>query len=422
MREFYSQFGSITDIIVMRDPTTKRSRGFGFVTFTTKTEVDEAMKQRPHVIDGKTVDPKRAVPRDDKNRSESNVSTKRLYVSGIREDHTEDMLSDYFSKFGVVTKSEIILDKATQKPRGFGFVTFDDHDSVDQCVLQKSHMVNGHRCDVRKGLSKDEMSKAQMNRDRETRGGRSRDGQRGGYNGGAGGWGGPAQRGGPGGWGGPGGQGGYGGGSVSKLPIYFLNTFVFQIMAAGEVSKDKVVGEELLNSKEDGVDSSSKEAGEVHNNNKEAGEDLNSKVDGADNKADREAGDSNPELSSGPMLKEETETTNSFPTSSVTEKSNVFEHLCSLSVPIFFSVISSSKILYLPVIHYYHRFYQQFNFIIYYLLRMNAEFELNFMFLNKSIFFVILTVWTHANALTKIRSESVQSWQESLEWLSQDVR
>uniref|UniRef100_H2W5I2 RRM domain-containing protein n=1 Tax=Caenorhabditis japonica TaxID=281687 RepID=H2W5I2_CAEJA len=217
MREFYSQFGTITDIIVMRDPTTKRSRGFGFVTFTGKTEVDEAMKQRPHVIDGKTVDPKRAVPRDDKNRSESNVSTKRLYVSGVREDHTESMLTEYFSKFGAVTKSEIILDKATQKPRGFGFVTFDDHDSVDQCVLQKSHMVNGHRCDVRKGLSKDEMSKAQVNRDRETRGGRSRDGQRGGYNGGGGGsgWGGPAaQRGGPGGWGGPGGgggQGGYGG-------------------------------------------------------------------------------------------------------------------------------------------------------------------------------------------------------------------
>ncbi|CAL2041923.1 unnamed protein product [Caenorhabditis brenneri] len=217
MREFYSQFGEITDIIVMRDPTTKRSRGFGFVTFTGKTEVDAAMKQRPHVIDGKTVDPKRAVPRDDKNRSESNVSTKRLYVSGVREDHTEDMLTEYFSKYGNVVKSEIILDKATQKPRGFGFVTFDDHDSVDQCVLQKSHMVNGHRCDVRKGLSKDEMNKAQMNRDRESRGGRTRDGQRGGYNGGGGGWGGPGgPRGGPGGWGGPGGGAGgqgYGGGT-----------------------------------------------------------------------------------------------------------------------------------------------------------------------------------------------------------------
>lgn len=62
------------------------------------------MSARPHIIDGKTVDPKRAVPKDDKNRSESNVSTKRLYVSGVREDHTEQMFTEYFSKYGTVVK------------------------------------------------------------------------------------------------------------------------------------------------------------------------------------------------------------------------------------------------------------------------------------------------------------------------------
>lgn len=62
------------------------------------------MAARPHVIDGKTIDPKRAVPKDDKNRNESNVSTKRLYVSGVRDDHTEDMFKDYFTKYGQVEK------------------------------------------------------------------------------------------------------------------------------------------------------------------------------------------------------------------------------------------------------------------------------------------------------------------------------
>lgn len=211
MREFYQQFGELTDIIVMRDPNTKRSRGFGFVTFGSKANVDAAMSARPHVIDGKTVDPKRAVPRDDKNRNESNISTKRLYVSGVREDHTEDMFTEYFSKYGTVVKSEIILDKATNKPRGFGFVTFDDYDPVDQCVLLRSHMINGFRCDVKKGLSKEEMSKAQTARDRTDRMGRSRGDVRGGGPG-AGGWGGQqgGQRGGYGGPQGGGGGGGYG--------------------------------------------------------------------------------------------------------------------------------------------------------------------------------------------------------------------
>lgn len=62
------------------------------------------MANRPHVIDGKTVDPKRAVPRDQSQRSETNLSTKRLYISGVREEHTEEMFEEYFSQFGKVVK------------------------------------------------------------------------------------------------------------------------------------------------------------------------------------------------------------------------------------------------------------------------------------------------------------------------------
>lgn len=49
---------------VMREPTCKRSRGFGFVTYSSLREVDEAMKARPHKVDGRVVEPKRAVSRE----------------------------------------------------------------------------------------------------------------------------------------------------------------------------------------------------------------------------------------------------------------------------------------------------------------------------------------------------------------------
>lgn len=67
-------------------------------------QVNAAMENRPHVIDGKTVDPKRAVPRDQSQRNEANVSSKRLYISGVREGHTEEMFTDYFSNYGNVIK------------------------------------------------------------------------------------------------------------------------------------------------------------------------------------------------------------------------------------------------------------------------------------------------------------------------------
>lgn len=55
---------------VMRDPNSKRSRGFGFVTYSSVGEVDDAMKARPHKVDGRVVEPKRAVSREVKQKSE----------------------------------------------------------------------------------------------------------------------------------------------------------------------------------------------------------------------------------------------------------------------------------------------------------------------------------------------------------------
>lgn len=40
-----------------------RSRGFGFVTFDRSECVDQLQNERPHELDGKTVDTKRVVPK-----------------------------------------------------------------------------------------------------------------------------------------------------------------------------------------------------------------------------------------------------------------------------------------------------------------------------------------------------------------------
>ena len=48
----------------MRDPITKRSRGFGFITYKERDQIDGAQSNRVHKVDGREVETKRAMPRD----------------------------------------------------------------------------------------------------------------------------------------------------------------------------------------------------------------------------------------------------------------------------------------------------------------------------------------------------------------------
>ncbi|XP_073533983.1 heterogeneous nuclear ribonucleoproteins A2/B1 isoform X3 [Phyllobates terribilis] len=212
LRKYYEQWGKLTDCVVMRDPASKRSRGFGFVTFSSMNEVDASMSSRPHSIDGRVVEPKRAVAREESAKPGAHVTVKKLFVGGIKEDTDEHHLREYFEEYGKIDSIEIITDKHSGKKRGFGFVTFDDHDPVDKIVLQKYHTINGHNAEVRKALSRQEMHEVQNTRSSRGDGYGGGRGYGDGYNGYGGGQGGGNFGGGQGYGGGRGGYGGGGGG------------------------------------------------------------------------------------------------------------------------------------------------------------------------------------------------------------------
>ena len=50
IREYFSTFGELAEVMVMKDPATRRSRGFGFVTFTDHLAVDKVLKCPVHQV------------------------------------------------------------------------------------------------------------------------------------------------------------------------------------------------------------------------------------------------------------------------------------------------------------------------------------------------------------------------------------
>lgn len=65
VKDYFSQYGTIIDCVVMKDKATGRSRGFGFVQYDSTEPVEQVMGDYSnHQIDGKWVEVKKAIPQD----------------------------------------------------------------------------------------------------------------------------------------------------------------------------------------------------------------------------------------------------------------------------------------------------------------------------------------------------------------------
>jgi len=159
LSNFFSKWGKLTDCVVMQDPATKRSRGFGFVTFEKAQMVDDCMSNRPHKLDGREVEAKRAVSREESHRPGIHKSVKRMFMGGIKENVTSEDVTEYFEKYGKVESVELLQDKASGKKRGFGFVNFDDYDVVDKIVQTRRHVISGVSIEVSKAFSKEDQTR-----------------------------------------------------------------------------------------------------------------------------------------------------------------------------------------------------------------------------------------------------------------------
>ncbi|KPP64281.1 hypothetical protein Z043_117393, partial [Scleropages formosus] len=98
LKEYFCKFGEVKECMVMRDPVTKRSRGFGFVTYVDQAGVDKVLAQTRHELDSKTIDPKVAFPR--RAQPKLVTRTKKIFVGGLSVNTTIEDVKQYFDQFG----------------------------------------------------------------------------------------------------------------------------------------------------------------------------------------------------------------------------------------------------------------------------------------------------------------------------------
>ena len=72
------------------------------------------------------------------------MSTK-LFVGNLSFNLTENDLQDAFAAFGTVTEVNLMMDRATNRPRGFAFVTMSSKEEADKAIQE----MNGKQLDGR---------------------------------------------------------------------------------------------------------------------------------------------------------------------------------------------------------------------------------------------------------------------------------
>lgn len=61
------------------------------------------------------------------------MSTK-LFVGNLSFDMTENDLQDAFAAFGTVVEANLMMDRTTGRPRGFGFVTMSTPEEAQKAI------------------------------------------------------------------------------------------------------------------------------------------------------------------------------------------------------------------------------------------------------------------------------------------------
>ncbi len=205
LRAYFKDYGTITDAVVMKDSLSRRSRGFGFITFAHPSSVDIVLSKPEHVIDNRRVEAKRAVPRADTGKAPDPASgiarpsvpstwngnggsvetcatspetvlpgspnrvreigrlandcgdalktghqqaaglpCAKVFVGGLHYDTRDSEFRTYFEKFGKVISAEVMFNRETRKSRGFGFVVFESVESA-AAVLKFTHHTIGNK-------------------------------------------------------------------------------------------------------------------------------------------------------------------------------------------------------------------------------------------------------------------------------------
>jgi RNA recognition motif-containing protein len=86
-----------------------------------------------------------ARPRTETCHEGKELMAKKIYVGNLNYATTDDQLNDLFSQYGTVVSANVVIDRYTDRSRGFGFVEMESEDAATAAIAE----LNGTEFDGR---------------------------------------------------------------------------------------------------------------------------------------------------------------------------------------------------------------------------------------------------------------------------------
>ncbi|KAI0600886.1 RNA-binding domain-containing protein [Biscogniauxia sp. FL1348] len=145
LREAFAKFGDITAINIGRDAR-GLSRGFGFVTFTTKDAADRAvLEAHKSFWHGRRINVDHRKEQSARTPGEPSEPTSSLYIGNIPYETSDADLNRLFRELEGVTDVRVAVDRNTGWPRGFAHADFKDVESCEKAYDKLSSITVGGR-------------------------------------------------------------------------------------------------------------------------------------------------------------------------------------------------------------------------------------------------------------------------------------
>lgn len=140
LRNYFSTYGEVKEVKIIGEKQ-KRSRGFGFVLFTSMDTFHKVIKSK-HMIDGREVDCNLAVYSNETKKDEASLKNeKKIFIKKVPTEIEKKNLIEFFSKFGEIEK--VLLVKRKNKDHAFAFVEFEDSKVAKSIIESRVFYIEG---------------------------------------------------------------------------------------------------------------------------------------------------------------------------------------------------------------------------------------------------------------------------------------